>query len=94
MCHPSDGEAWKHFDAIYLDFVAEPRNIRLGLCVDGLSPFSVGAARYLCCPVFITLHKLSSEMLMTNPYIFLNYVVPSLHNPKSRIDVCLQHFDQ
>ena len=41
MCHPSDGEAWKHFDATYPDFAAEPRNIHLGLCADGFSPFQL-----------------------------------------------------
>ncbi|XP_070019797.1 uncharacterized protein [Nicotiana sylvestris] len=29
MCHPSDGEAWKHFDRTYPDFASEPRNIRM-----------------------------------------------------------------
>ncbi|KAL0412281.1 UNVERIFIED_CONTAM: hypothetical protein Slati_3817800 [Sesamum latifolium] len=36
MCHPSDAEAWKHFDQMYLDFAEEPCNVRLGLCTDGL----------------------------------------------------------
>ncbi|KAL0292202.1 UNVERIFIED_CONTAM: hypothetical protein Sradi_6998300 [Sesamum radiatum] len=36
MCHPSDAEAWKHFDRMYPDFVEEPRNVWLGLCTDGL----------------------------------------------------------
>ncbi|XP_070002660.1 uncharacterized protein [Nicotiana sylvestris] len=30
MCHPSDGEAWKHFDRTYLDFASELSNIQLG----------------------------------------------------------------
>ena len=25
LCHPSDGEAWKHFDRSYPDFATEPR---------------------------------------------------------------------
>ncbi|CAK8575475.1 unnamed protein product [Lathyrus sativus] len=37
MRHPSDGEAWKHFDRVHSDFAAEPRNVRLGLCSDGSS---------------------------------------------------------
>ncbi|WMV57812.1 hypothetical protein MTR67_051197 [Solanum verrucosum] len=65
MCHPSDGEAWKHFDRTYPDFAAEPRNVRLGLCVDGFTPFSVGAAPYSCWPVFITPYNLPPEMYVT-----------------------------
>ncbi|GJY16687.1 hypothetical protein Tco_0387109 [Tanacetum coccineum] len=40
MQHPVDGRAWKNFDTNYLDFAAEPRNVRLGLAVDGFNPFS------------------------------------------------------
>ncbi|XP_019246481.1 PREDICTED: uncharacterized protein LOC109226136 [Nicotiana attenuata] len=38
LCHPSDGEAWKHFDMVFPEFASEPRNIRLGLCTDGFTP--------------------------------------------------------
>ncbi|KAL0285074.1 UNVERIFIED_CONTAM: hypothetical protein Sradi_7182900 [Sesamum radiatum] len=31
MYHPSNAEAWKHFEWMYLDFVEEPCNVRLGL---------------------------------------------------------------
>ncbi|WMV07906.1 hypothetical protein MTR67_001291 [Solanum verrucosum] len=61
MCHPSDGEAWKHFDRTYPDFAAEPRNVRLGLCANGFTPFSVGATPYSCWPVFITPYNLPPE---------------------------------
>lgn len=39
MRHPSDGEAWKHFDQIYLDFDTKPRSMRLRLCSDGFTPY-------------------------------------------------------
>ncbi|KAL0290145.1 UNVERIFIED_CONTAM: hypothetical protein Scaly_2680900 [Sesamum calycinum] len=29
MCHPSNAEAWKHFDRMDPDFVEEPRNVQL-----------------------------------------------------------------
>ncbi|KAL0313342.1 UNVERIFIED_CONTAM: hypothetical protein Sradi_5733500 [Sesamum radiatum] len=38
MCHPSDAEAWRHFDKSYPDFAVEPRNVRLALCTDGFAP--------------------------------------------------------
>jgi len=31
MVHPSDGEAWKHFNSMHPPFSAESRNVRLGL---------------------------------------------------------------
>ena len=48
LCHPSNGEAWKHFYRVFLDFANEPRNIRLGLCSDRFIPFLVSAAQYSC----------------------------------------------
>ncbi|CAK8543131.1 unnamed protein product [Lathyrus sativus] len=47
MRHPSDGEAWKHFDRVYSDFVVEPRNVRLGLCSGGPSSPKFGIDVYL-----------------------------------------------
>jgi hypothetical protein len=38
--HPSDGMAWKHFDQVYPEFASEPRNVRLGLCSDGFTPYT------------------------------------------------------
>ncbi|KAL0318100.1 UNVERIFIED_CONTAM: movement protein [Sesamum calycinum] len=35
---PSNAKAWRHFDRAYPNSSAEPRNIRLGLCPDGLIP--------------------------------------------------------
>ncbi|XP_060210890.1 uncharacterized protein LOC132637885 [Lycium barbarum] len=90
MCHPSDGEAWQHFDRTYPDFAVEPRNVMLGLCLDGFTPHSISAAPYSCWPVFITPYNLPPEMCMTSPYIFLNYIIPGPRNPKVLIDVYLQ----
>ncbi|XP_059281257.1 uncharacterized protein LOC132034945 [Lycium ferocissimum] len=90
MCHPSDGEAWKHFDRTYPDFASEPRNIRLGLSADGFTPFSVSATPYSRWLVFLTLYNLPPEMCMTSPYIFRNTVIPGPRNPKVSIDVYLQ----
>ncbi|WMV50045.1 hypothetical protein MTR67_043430 [Solanum verrucosum] len=76
LSHPYDGEAWKHFDNVYPDFASEPRNVRLGLCADGFTPFSNVASPYSCWPVFLTLYNLPPEMCMTSPYIFLSCVIP------------------
>ena len=46
LSHPSDGEAWKHFDNVYPDFASEPRNVRLGLRADGFTPFSNATSPY------------------------------------------------
>ncbi|WMV45287.1 hypothetical protein MTR67_038672 [Solanum verrucosum] len=78
LSHPSDGEAWKHFDNVYPDFASEPRNVRLGLCSDGFTPFSNNASPYSYWPVFLTPYNLPPEMCMTSPYIFLSCVIPGV----------------
>ncbi|XP_059306308.1 uncharacterized protein LOC132057715 [Lycium ferocissimum] len=90
LCHPSDGEAWKHFDRTFPDFANEPRNVQLGLCVDGFTLFSMSAAPYSCWRVFVTSYNLPPEICMTSPYLFLTCIVPGSRNPKNLIDVYLQ----
>jgi len=48
MVHPSDCEAWKHFNSVHHHVSAESRNVRLGLCTDGFNLFGSFAAPYSC----------------------------------------------
>ncbi|XP_004488345.1 uncharacterized protein [Cicer arietinum] len=91
LCHPSDGEAWNHFDARYPDFANEPRNIRLGLCSDGFTPYiQASSSPYSCWPVVVTPYNLLPEMCMTKPFMFLICLIPGPSNPKANMDVYLQ----
>ena len=53
MVHPSDGESWKHFDAIHHEKAREARNVRVALATDGFNPYGMVAASYSCWPVFV-----------------------------------------
>jgi hypothetical protein len=90
LCHPSDGKAWKHFDQVYPQFAPEPRNVRLGLCADGFTPFNQSAAPYSCWPVIVTPYNLPPELCMMTPYMFLTLIIPGPDSPKGKIDVYLQ----
>ncbi|GKC72133.1 CACTA transposable element [Tanacetum coccineum] len=50
MQHLVHGKAWKKFDTRYPDFVAEPRNVRLGLAADGFNPFETSLILALLIP--------------------------------------------
>nr|KYP50097.1 hypothetical protein KK1_028172 [Cajanus cajan] len=89
LCHPSDLEAWKYFDKLYPEFALKPRNVRLGLCADGFTPFNQGKP-YSCWPIIITPYNLPPELCMMTPYMFLTLIIPGPHNPKGEIDVYLQ----
>ncbi|XP_058739830.1 uncharacterized protein LOC131612031 [Vicia villosa] len=90
MRHPSDGEAWKHFDRVHPEFALEPRNVRLGLCSDGFTPYNFSGNAYSCWPVIVTPYNLPPEMCMTKPYMFLTCIIPGPSSPKAGIDVYLQ----
>jgi hypothetical protein len=53
MVLASDGEAWKHFDAIHHEKVEQARNVRVALATDGFNPYGMSAAPYTCWPVFV-----------------------------------------
>ncbi|GAU32074.1 hypothetical protein TSUD_53420 [Trifolium subterraneum] len=91
MRHPCDGLAWKHFDAMHRDFAEDPRNVRLGLCFDGFSPYiQASASPYSCWPVIVTPYNLPPEMCMIKSYMFLSCIIPGPSNPTDGIDIYLQ----
>ena len=90
MSHPSDAEAWKHFDRTFPEFASEVRNVRLCLCSDGFSPFGKFGKTYSTWPVILTPYNLPPEMCMQTRFLFLSTIVPGPHNPKKLIDICMQ----
>ncbi|XP_073226903.1 uncharacterized protein [Cicer arietinum] len=89
--HPSYGKAWKHFDDVYPDLASDPKNLRLGLCSDGFTPYiQASASPYSCWPVILTPYNLPPEMCMTKPYLFLTCLIPGPSNPKQNTYVYLQ----
>ncbi|XP_058774567.1 uncharacterized protein LOC131648855 [Vicia villosa] len=73
------------------NFAAEPRNIRLGLCSDGFTPYvQQSGTGYSCWPVIVTPYNPPLEMCMTKPYMFLSCLIPGPSSSKAGIDVYLQ----
>ncbi|XP_023773127.1 uncharacterized protein LOC111921775 [Lactuca sativa] len=90
MCHPSDSEAWKHFDKSHPSFAAEVCNVRLGLSTDGFAPHGAYGKQYSHWPIILTPYNFPPSMCMKEPYMFLTALVPGPSNPKHKIDVFLQ----
>lgn len=90
LSHPSDAEAWKHFDEAWPSFAEEPRNVRLGLCSDGFAPFDKTGRRYSSWPVIITPYNLPPWMCMRREFMFLTILIPGPSDPTRRIDVYLR----
>ncbi|GKV32265.1 hypothetical protein SLEP1_g40882 [Rubroshorea leprosula] len=90
VIHPVGSQAWKHFEETYPTFAAEPRNVRLGLCIDGFNPFGPSASAYSCWPVFLTVYNLSPELCMNLKRIFLSMIIVGPKSPGKNIDVLLR----
>lgn len=57
MNYPRDSEPWKYFDHTHPEFAEEKRNVRLGFCTDGFSPFGMSGKQYSCWLVIISLYN-------------------------------------
>jgi len=79
--HPSDNEAWKHFNSVHPHFSAESRNVHPGLCTNRFNPFGSFAAPYSCWPVILTVYNLPLGMCMRPEFMFLSMVIPGPSSP-------------
>ncbi|GLT27777.1 hypothetical protein SLA2020_027500 [Shorea laevis] len=90
MFHLTCREVWKHFDSTHLEFASEPRNVSLGLCTDGFTPFGHSASPYSCWPVFVSVYNLPPTMCMKQEYVFLSLIIRGPQSPGKNIDVMLR----
>ncbi|XP_074271531.1 uncharacterized protein LOC141595463 [Silene latifolia] len=44
--HPADSTRWKSIDHLFPEFGSDARNLRLGLCTDGMNPFGNLSSRW------------------------------------------------
>ena len=90
MCHPSNGEAWKHFDTMHPEVSQDPRNVRLVLCSNGFSPIGQFGKTYSCWLIILTPYNLPSDMCMKREFIFLTVLFLGPLDPRHKIDLYLQ----
>ena len=85
MVHPSDSEAWKHFNSVHPHFSVESRNVRLELCTNGFNPFGSYVAPYSYWLVILMVYNLPSGMCMRPEFMFLFTVIPGPNSPGCNI---------
>ncbi|XP_043714726.1 uncharacterized protein LOC122663086 [Telopea speciosissima] len=88
--HPADGQAWKEFDKLHPTFSEEPRNIRLGLAIDGFNPFKSMSVKYSIWPVVVMPYNLPPWMCMKPEYLMLTLLIPRPRQLGNDIDIYLQ----
>jgi hypothetical protein len=88
LTHPSDAQAWTHFDGIHGDKAVEASNVRIALVTDGFNPFEITAAPHTCWPVFVIPLNLHPDIIFQRQYIFLLLVIPGY--PRDNMSVYME----
>jgi hypothetical protein len=76
--HLADGEAWKLFDNLYLDFSSNSRNVRLGLTSDGFNPFGNMCTSHNTWTAMLVPYNLPPWMCMKQTSFILSLVILGL----------------
>ena len=90
MRHPSDGEAWSHFDTTFTDFISVSRNVRLGLASDDFNPFGTMRLSYSMWPVILIPYNIPPWRTMTDLSFMVALLIPGLDLAGRDIDVYLR----
>lgn len=64
MRYPVDSLAWDTINYKWPCFALDPRNLRLGLAIDGFNPFSDLSSRYSCWAVILVTYNLPPWLCM------------------------------
>ncbi|XP_073121944.1 uncharacterized protein [Henckelia pumila] len=92
MRHPVDSVAWDTINHKWLAFALDPRNLRLGLAIDGFNPFGDLSSRYSCWPVILVNYNLPPLVCMAKENLMLTLLIPGPKQPGNDIDVYLEPF--
>jgi len=87
--HPADSPEWKTIDNLHKSFGNEDRNLRLGLCTDGMNPFGTLSSKHSTWPVLLVIYNLPPWLCMKRKHIMLSLLIPGPRQPGNDIDVYL-----
>ncbi|XP_074356761.1 uncharacterized protein LOC141696532 [Apium graveolens] len=88
--HPADSPQWRTIDDKFPEFGGEVRNLRLGLCADGINPYRTLSSTHSTWPVLLTIYNLPPWLCMKRKYIMLTLLIPGPKEAGNNIDVYLQ----
>ncbi|XP_074283650.1 uncharacterized protein LOC141608187 [Silene latifolia] len=87
--HVADAPQWRTIDRTFPDFGEEPRNLRLGLCTDGINPFGTLSTQHSTWPVMLIIYNLPPWLTTKSKYILLTLLISGPKQSGNDIDVYL-----
>lgn len=86
-CVP-DSKAWKHINKLYPEFASSERNIRFGLALDGVNPFSNQSLSHSTWPILLFNYNLPPWLVTKQFFIMLALLIPGKESVTSEnIDI-------
>jgi hypothetical protein len=82
MSHSADIEAWEALDRFNPSFAWDPRNVCLGLLMNGFHPHSEASSHYSCWPVFNMPYNLPPNKYPKQGFVFLALVILGPKEPR------------
>ncbi|XP_019150567.1 PREDICTED: uncharacterized protein LOC109147363 [Ipomoea nil] len=86
--HPADSPQWRYINRMFPEFGNENRNLRLGLCTDGMNPHGNMSSQHSTWPVLLVAYNLP-RLCMKHNYIMLSLLISGPKQPGNDIDVYL-----
>lgn len=87
MRGPYDSPQWQHVKERHVDFSSDNRNIHLGMCADGVNPYSQKRSTHSLCPVLLLNYNIPPWLTIKKFFIMLSLLIPG---PEA---VTAAHFD-
>ncbi|KAL9666224.1 hypothetical protein QQ045_000548 [Rhodiola kirilowii] len=89
MRHPADSLQWVKVDNTILVFGSKSRNLRLGLCTDGVNLHGNLSSQRSTWPVILVIYNLPPRLTMQRRYMMLSLLISGPRRPGNHIDVYL-----
>ncbi len=81
--HVLDSKAWQHIDNTWPNFATEPRNVKLGLAIDGANPFGDKNNAWSTWPVLLLIYNLPPWLVTNKFFMLLSIIIPGPESVKS-----------
>ena len=88
--HAADGQAWKDFENLHLEYALDPHNVRPRLPSDEFNPFRTMSISHSTWPVLLVAYNLPPWMFMKTEYIMLCLLILGPRSLGNNIDVYLE----
>lgn len=87
--HPAHSPQWRNIDRHFKKFGSDPRNLRIVVSTDGMSPFGSMSSRHSTWPVLLSIYNLPPWLCMKRKYIMMSLLIQGPRQPGNDIDVYL-----